>query len=84
MFAVSAIAVFYTGLAFALGDFWGTERSTEDNAAGASALILIVSTIVAVFVGIGARSDGRNATRGMITWLAVGLVAAVVPWIWTL
>ena len=84
LFIVSAIATFYMGLAFALGDFWGTERGDADNASGASALILVFAVTVAVFSGIGARTDGRNANRAMITCLIVGLIAAVIPWIWTI
>ena len=82
LFAVSAIATFYTGLAFALGDFWGTERSRADNAAGASALILLLAMIVAIISGIGARSDGRNSPRTMTICLVVGLLVAFVPWLW--
>ena len=79
LFLMSGIALFYTGLDYTLGTLWNTERDAGSRASGISAMILIFSMVMAVFVGLQFRSAGSDGNRGAIIVLGLGLFAAAVP-----
>ncbi len=80
LFVISGVALFYTGLAYALSDLWHSGRTESDINAGQSAGILVLSIGSAFALALGLRASGRGSRTASIV-LVIGLLAASIPWL---
>ena len=78
LLAASALGWFVAGLVW-LVDFDDSDPSS--GRAGASAAILTVSIVAAVFAGIARRSADAGGRRTTCTVLLVGGIVAALPWL---